>query len=62
MWYIREESTSSAFNDTIGNIYFGGGYNYLGLVIVYPLEALFLDEFAIKVGVELVRYSAYVCA
>ena len=31
-----DESTSDAFNDTVGALYFGGVCDDLGLVAVYP--------------------------
>ena len=55
-------SDPSAFNDTIGALYFGGGCDDLGLVVVCPLEALAPHEFLIELGMESAGKSAYVSA
>ena len=46
-----EQITPGALNDTVSAMYFGRGYNNIGLFVVYPSEELSPDELAIKVGV-----------
>ena len=42
-----DKSAPGAFNKAVGVLSFGGGCNDIGLVVVYPLEALSPDEFLI---------------
>ena len=55
-----EESASSAFKEIVGALYFGGGCDDIGLVVVYPLEALDPHVSSIKVSVEFLGKSFYV--
>ena len=57
-----DESAPGAFNDNVGALYFVGGCDDLGLVVVYPSEELSPDDFLIKVSVESVGKIAYVSA
>ena len=40
-----DESAPSTFNETVGALSFGGGYDDLGIFVVYPSEALAPHEF-----------------
>ena len=51
-----------AFNETIGALSFGRGCDDLGIFVIYPLEELAPDEFAIKFRVVITRKSSGVYA
>ena len=57
-----DESAPGLFEETVGAMSFGEGYNYLGFVVVDPLEALAPHEFTVEAGVEAARESADVRA
>ena len=57
-----ENSAPGAFNEAVDALSFGGSCNGIGLVVIYPLEALSPDEFSIKFGMESAGKSAGVSA
>ena len=50
-----DKNTPGTFNENVGAMYFVGGFNDLGFVVVCPLEALAPNDFAIRVEVKLER-------
>ena len=57
-----DQSVPGVLNETVGALYFGGVFDYLGIVVIYPSDALAPDDFPIKVGMESAGKSAYVSA
>ena len=45
-----DKSMPGALNETVDNMYFGRGYDDLGLGVIYPSEEISPYEFEIEVG------------
>ena len=53
-----EESAPGAFNETVGTLSFGRGYDGLGFFVVDPSDALSPHDFPVEVGVGVLDESS----